>query len=155
MELLELPFRLASAAIARRQVVHLLRTRGVRPEVCEDAALVVSELAGNALRHGAPDGDGRLRLGWDLVDRSLLVEVTDGGGGRPVRRVGTPHGATTGRGLGIVAAVSTDWGSRCEPGRTSVWARLDTHPATADVTASGMPARVGDGLDPDEYEQTG
>ena len=68
MELLELPFEPASAAIARRHVVHVLRTRGIEAATCEDAALIVSEFVGNALRHGRATRGGRLLVGWRFDD---------------------------------------------------------------------------------------
>src|SRR4051812_29397738 len=82
MELLELPFEPASAAVARRHVVHVVRSRGVESLVCEDAALVVSELVGNAVRHGRAMRGGRLRVGWRYDGSDLLIEVTDGGDGQ-------------------------------------------------------------------------
>ena len=124
MHLLELPFEPASAAVARRHVVHALRSRAVAAVTYEDAALIVSELVGNALRHGRALGDGSLRVGWEFGDEGLRLEVTDGGDGVPLLRSTTDSLASSGRGLGIVASVAEAWGFASEPEGTVVWARL-------------------------------
>ena len=144
MELLELPFEPASASVARRHVVHVLRTRGTDALTCEDAALIVSELVGNALRHGRAMRGGRLAVGWQFADQGLRIEVTDGGGGRPVQRRADDLEAG-GRGLEIVAALSRAWGYSVDDTGTTVWAQVGTR------TVSGALH----GLDPAEYEATG
>ena len=144
MELLELPFEPASASVARRHVVHVLRARGVEAITCEDAALIVSELVGNALRHGQAMRGGRLIVGWQFGDHGLRIEVTDGGGGRPVQRR-TDALAAGGRGLEIVAALAQRWGYDADEAGTTVWVHVGLRPVTG----------VLQGLDPEEYEATG
>ncbi|MFD4831015.1 ATP-binding protein [Streptomyces uncialis] len=69
--------------------------------------LCVSELATNALLHGAPPDDGFwLRAGYDGA--VLRVEVRDGGAGAPC--VGERAPDESGRGLMLVAASSDAWG---------------------------------------------
>ena len=148
MELLELPFEAASASVARRHVVHVLRMRGFEAAVCEDAALVISELVGNALRHGRPLPGGRLCVGWRLADDGLRVEVTDGGGrNHPTLRDTADLLSSSGRGLEIVAVLSQTWGYDADGRGTTVWVRMATPTATAVGTAHG--------LDPEEYGQVG
>lgn len=144
MELLELPFEPASASVARRHVVHVLRTRGVEAITCEDAALIVSELVGNALRHGQAMRGGRLTVGWQFTNDRLRIEVTDGGGGRPVQRR-TDALAAGGRGLEIVAALAQSWGYAVDDAGTMVWAQVGSRPVTGALQ----------GLDPTEYEAAG
>ena len=144
MELLELPFEPASASVARRHVVHVLRTRGVDAITCEDAALIISELVGNALRHGQPMRGGRLTVGWKFGDDGLRIEVTDGGGGRPVQRR-TDALAAGGRGLEIVAALAQKWGYAANEAGTTVWVHVGVRPVTGALQ----------GLDPEEYEAAG
>ena len=144
MELLELPFEPASASVARRHVVHVLRTRGVEAMTCEDAALIVSELVGNALRHGQPMRGGRLAVGWQLGEGGLRIEVTDGGGGRPAQRRSDAL-AAGGRGLEIVSALAKSWGYAVDDAGTTVWAHVGMRPVTGALQ----------GLDPEEYEATG
>lgn len=143
MELLELPFEPASASVARRHVVHVLRTRGVRPATCEDAALIVSELVGNALRHGRPTRGGRLLVGWQFGADGLRVEVTDGGGGRPAVQDGSDPWSSSGRGLAIVETLTDRWGYALDGDGTTVWACV---PVAAAMTAV---------LDPTEYDEVG
>jgi serine/threonine-protein kinase RsbW len=144
MELLELPFEPASASVARRHVVHVLRTRGVEALTCEDAALIVSELVGNALRHGQAMRGGRLTVGWQFDEDGLRIEVSDGGGGRPMLR-STDALAAGGRGLEIVAALARAWGYAASDSGTTVWVQVGTRPVTG----------VLQGLDPTEYDATG
>lgn len=146
MELLELPFEPASASVARRHVVHVLRTRGVEATTCEDAALIVSELVGNAFRHGRAMRGDRLHVGWQFGDDGLRIEVTDAGGlGRPTLCDNGVGLVSSGRGLEIVATLSTSWGWAAEDIGTTVWAQV----ATASVSGALQ------GLDPTEYEETG
>lgn len=148
MELLELPFEPASASVARRHVVHVLRTRGVASSTCEDAALIVSELVGNALRHGRATRGGQLLVGWHYDDDDgLRVEVTDGGGGRPTVRTAGPW-SSSGRGLEIVTVLADRWGYAADTRGTTVWALV----ATAET---GAEAGTLHGLDPEEYDETG
>lgn len=74
----------------------------------DDVLLCVSELATNALVHGAPPGRGYLvRLLLEEGGAALRVEVHDSGGGQPGVR--EPDGES-GRGLLLVAAVADRWG---------------------------------------------
>ncbi|WP_329560219.1 ATP-binding protein [Streptomyces uncialis] len=74
--------------------------------------LCVSELATNALLHGAPRDDGFwLRAGYDGA--VLRVEVRDGGAGVPCVGEGVPD--ESGRGLMLVAASSDAWGVDRDP----------------------------------------
>ncbi|MFD6528396.1 SpoIIE family protein phosphatase [Streptomyces sp. NPDC060184] len=85
-----------------------LRDRGV---------LAASELVANSLQHGTPP----TRLGLRRTDRRLIIEVTDGDDHLPRRRRAEP-GDESGRGIAIVAAVATSWGSRRTPGGgKAVW----------------------------------
>jgi len=126
------PYAYASAAAVRHRLCEDLRAGGLSPSVLDDAALIATELVGNALRHARPLADGRVSVIWDLDGDSLLVQVTDGGsetqpqlrtppdsGRSPV--AGMPSG---GRGLAIVAALADAWGVQRQPAGTTVWARL-------------------------------
>lgn len=92
-------------------------------ELLVDAAsLVVSELVTNAVLHA------RSAITVALCaehDGSLRLEVSDLSARAPQRR-GYGPGATTGRGLGIVAELVDDWGVRPTSSGKSVWAVL--HP---------------------------
>jgi anti-sigma regulatory factor (Ser/Thr protein kinase) len=87
---------------------------------CQDAQLAVTELLGNALRHGRPPID--VDVSWS--DAGVLVSVADG---QPaLQRNGWPPASTSesGRGLQLVDAVSRSWGCDAVPGGKRVWALL-------------------------------
>ena len=113
----ELAAEPASVQEARRFVSGLLRAHGLA-NVADDAELVVSELATNAVTHaGTPF---TVTVHRDAL--RLLVTVQDGTSERPVLvKAGVTE--TRGRGLAIVDALSQDWGSDERPGTAkAVWA---------------------------------
>jgi anti-sigma regulatory factor (Ser/Thr protein kinase) len=69
-------------------------------EHAELAALIVSELVTNAIRHGG----GTVRVGMANAAGDLRVDVHDDGGGRPVRRQPFPDDEA-GRGLALIDAL--------------------------------------------------
>ncbi|MEV6314567.1 ATP-binding protein [Streptomyces sp. NPDC051776] len=97
--------------------------------VNDEAALIVAELAGNAVRHGrVPGRDFRLRL--EVHAAYIRVEITDMRGERlPPREVASPSPvAESGRGLWLVSQLAARWGIRAcadGPGKT-VWAKVVT-----------------------------
>lgn len=109
---------------ARLFVCGLLRAHGL-PGVADDAELVVSELATNAVTHaGTP-----FIVTVDCDGSRLLLTVQDGTSEVPVLMMAEPMD-TGGRGLAIVKALSQDWGSDDHPATAkSVWASFPV-PAT-------------------------
>jgi hypothetical protein len=91
----------------------------------DDAELIVSELTTNALMMSGVRGDYPpvIRL-WLLSDESRLAIVVWDGSLRPPALTNAPVAAEHGRGLRIVAAVSSDWGwfRRSDIGGKCVWA---------------------------------
>ena len=75
-----LPFTPASVGVARRRLVSDLIEAGLYGSAVSDAALVLSELLSNALRHGTPLPGTRLRVAWHLDADSVRVSVSDGHG---------------------------------------------------------------------------
>ena len=119
---LQLPFTASSVGMARRLLVSDLADAGVCTSAVADAAVVISELLSNSLRHGGPLPGSRLHVAWDLDAGSVRVSVSDGGGAtRPELGEPTPTG---GRGLRIVARLSRRWGTRCDDEGTTVWAEV-------------------------------
>jgi two-component sensor histidine kinase len=119
-----LPFTASSVGVARRRLVSdLIAADADDPAIC-DAALVLSELLSNALRHAMPLPEAKLRVAWCLEGDSVRLSVSDGGGEtRP--ELGKPTQATTGgRGLRIVEKLSRDWGTSSDETGTTVWAQL-------------------------------
>ncbi|CAL9624246.1 hypothetical protein SUDANB15_05898 [Streptomyces sp. enrichment culture] len=120
------------ARLARRLTVAQLVAWGW-PYDCEGnrtASLLVAELAANAVRHGRVRGrDFGLRLTVYAEDATLRIEVTDA---RPDRRPPAPGTLTpapfdtgSGRGLLLVEALSSRWGTTCgDPYTKTVWCEV-------------------------------
>src|SRR5512141_2137821 len=114
---LDLPRALTSATTARRFVTKTVTDWNLTP-LLDDALLVASELATNAVTHA--DSSCRIRL--SLTDASLRIDVIDTGAGTPEPQ---PESFTEehGRGLLLVAALTTAWGLEIIPGEGKVvWA---------------------------------
>ena len=79
------------------------------PVDAADAALVVSELFGNAVMHG-PAG-GRVLVGYCLWRQGARLVVCDGGGPGTPRLVHGGELAEGGRGLRVVDSLAARWGS--------------------------------------------
>ncbi len=109
----------ASVARARRFVASVLA--GDHADLCDAAALAVSELASNAVSHCATDFTVMIDDGAGAV----RVTVTDEGPGRPVIRRPSPA-ELHGRGLQIVRELSDAWGVELRPDRRgkAVWFEL-------------------------------
>lgn len=105
----------ASVARIRRFAAQAARTSA--PAVDADTvALLVSEVATNALVHG----DGKVRVRVRPTARGLRVEVHDDNPALPARRQATPMDEG-GRGIALVEALSSGWGAeRTDDGKT-VW----------------------------------
>ena len=89
-------------------------------EVCEDAALVATELVANVVDHaGTPC---TLTVGMDGDE--LLIEVRDFYPCPPPQPQPVNLSSRRGRGLHVVAAVSSRWGVTPFPDGKSVWALL-------------------------------
>jgi PAS domain S-box-containing protein len=115
-----LSMRLDSAesivADARHHVASYLRIRGLPDALVDDAALATSELVTNAMLHGQPPVDLHLRL----EGGSALIEVSDRASFQP-RRMRPGADDEHGRGLQIVAALSSRWGTRATEDGKAVW----------------------------------
>lgn len=123
------------ARLARLLATQWLDEHGVpfRSTESHAAALIVAELAANAVRHcGGIGRDFRLRvaLGEAAAPRRVLrVEVTDARGDKPLPP-GTPRPSNgeeeSGRGLLLVDALADRWGDRLNDLVTkTLWAELD------------------------------
>jgi two-component sensor histidine kinase len=81
--------------------------------VADSAVLLASELVTNSVLHSR-SADGAVHIAVHANQRQVLVEVTDDGGGEPVRRPVAPD-SVDGLGLHIVSAMATEWGSYLRP----------------------------------------
>ncbi|HVE74527.1 MAG TPA: PAS domain S-box protein [Mycobacteriales bacterium] len=113
--ILELPPEPGSAAAARRAVRALVRECG-HEQWLEAAELAVTELVTNGLLHAHTPLTLRAACGAEL-----RVEIADSSPAMPVQRAYGEQ-ATTGRGMGLVAAVTSDHGITPLPdGGKAVW----------------------------------
>ncbi|NUS12951.1 MAG: ATP-binding protein [Streptomyces sp.] len=103
----ELPARGEAVAEARRRVREYLRRAGCGADTVETAALLVSELATNAIRHTASPVFA-CRVEYD--GERVRLEVEDHGGtpDLPHRREPGP-GDVDGRGLLLVDVLCSEW----------------------------------------------
>ncbi|MFI9583127.1 ATP-binding protein [Streptomyces sp. NPDC052236] len=102
------------ARLARRLALHQLHTWGIPygTELSDKAALLVAELASNAVTHGrVPGRDFELRL--TLTPGYLCIEVSDTRAERRPPAPGSvlppPPLAESGRGLVLVEALADRW----------------------------------------------
>ncbi|MGW1491975.1 ATP-binding protein [Streptomyces sp. NPDC002402] len=141
------------ARLARRLTTHQLDEWGIPhdTDLSDRAALVVAELVANAVTHGrTPGRDFRLTLTLSrALDGTpsmytLRIEVTDT---RPDRLPSPPQDLTPatpdapdGRGLVIVDALATHWGTRADDRLVkTVWAELtDARPRADQAAGHGL-----------------
>jgi signal transduction histidine kinase/DNA-binding response OmpR family regulator len=105
----------AGVSGVRRQVSDLLRTWDLHALV-DDVVLLVSELVTNALVHGRPPVELRVRASAD----ALVVEVHDSAAYLP-RRMRPSADDEHGRGLQLVSILADRWGTRPTPRGKAVW----------------------------------
>lgn len=118
-----------SAALARRMVAEACAAWGLA-DLAETATLVVSELVSNAVRYAgtAFELTATLRGGY------LHIALRDGS--RETPRMppstgpGVPSLGTSGRGLHLIAASASGWGTTVADTGKVVWAALRVRPVT-------------------------
>jgi anti-sigma regulatory factor (Ser/Thr protein kinase) len=138
--MLQLPFSPSSAGVARRHLVSDLAAAGIFDTAIGDAAIVISELFSNALRHAKPLPGAKIRVWWHLDSATVMVSVKDGGA-PTLPEMGELSSSTTGgRGLRIVARLSRHWGTRYDDEGTTVWAEVPAPRVAAQVTPAGSAA---------------
>jgi anti-sigma regulatory factor (Ser/Thr protein kinase) len=123
-----LPWAPSSVATARWQLSADLREAGLVTTAIGDAALVLSELLSNAIRHARPLPGALVQVSWALCEGSLTVSVRDGGS-RTHPHAGHPSpSAVRGRGLAIVECLASTWGVQDSIAGVTVWAVLPAPP---------------------------
>lgn len=132
-----MPHDATSVRLTRHRLIVALRSDRQPEALVEDAALVISELVGNAVRYGLPFEDGSVRVGWQSTRDGVVLEVSDGGVGPVCDAIRPEQTREGGRGLLLVDAVSIEWGVEVQTGCSAVWVRL------AARTADRLTATVG------------
>lgn len=117
-----------NAAAEARDTVRAALVR-VRPEVCEDVRLLVSELVTNSLRHGGLRPQDEVRIHVRATPEAVRVEVADHGRGFDPAGVSGP-GDAGGYGLFLVKRIASRWGVEPTDG-VNVWFELDEPYATS------------------------
>lgn len=132
--MVEIAADLGAVSTARRALVGQLRTAAVPARVVEDAALVIHELAENAVQHGGagrggPAGGpagGLVEISWRLADDVVEMRVRDRGTVGFDAPVWPTRRLDGGRGLHIVEQLCRSWEVTHGPEGTEVSAHLDT-----------------------------
>ncbi|MFD8297149.1 ATP-binding protein [Streptomyces bauhiniae] len=116
-----LPRQPESAALARRLAQIALTTWGLA-HLSDDAALLISELAANAVRHAQRDS---IHVSVERVaPGTVRVSVADFSCALPEPRAATTNDED-GRGLPLIAALATNWGADERRWGKVVWAELE------------------------------
>jgi hypothetical protein len=106
---------IVTEACARWDLVHLLGP----------ATLIISELVSNVIDHAHTF----MTVHVAVHGSCLYLSVLDGSGTPPVLRRGNSPSTLGGRGLHLVAAVSSAWGYIAEDSGKTVWATLALDPS--------------------------
>ncbi|MEU1277262.1 ATP-binding protein [Streptomyces sp. NPDC005805] len=119
------------ARLARRVAVRHLADWGhpADSDLSSTVALLVAELAGNAVRHGHVSGrDFLLRVRADGRCGRVRVEVSDASDELPPVTATTPaDDEVSGRGLLLIDALADRWGAeKRDPVGKTVWAEVGT-----------------------------
>ena len=111
---IHLPFDTASVPVAREFVRARLGRWAGDHHIVE---LLTTELATNAVLHAHSAFDLSMRI----QDGTVRVEVGDASPVIPAPMPAPPVDSVRGRGLFLVASLSSRWGVRGEPGGKCVW----------------------------------
>ena len=115
-------FKVLSGPHAPRAARHILAGLSwVPPRLLDTAALLLTELVTNSVRHAGAGRHDRIEIFVEWAGGRLRVEVIDGGGGfalpsRPLARFPEPGGM----GLVLVDRLADRWSTEREP-RVRVW----------------------------------
>lgn len=115
----DFPARHEAAREARHFISETLAQADLGATLLDDARLVVTELAANAVVHARSSFSVRAR-----IDESRVrIWVSDSSRARPMLRHSGPL-STSGRGLHLVDALSAEWGVEVTTDGKTVWADL-------------------------------
>ena len=112
----QFPADIRAPRAARHFVVNTMRQWGFSPDLLDDAALVTTELAANAVVHAESAFSVALRV----EDAVVRIAIEDG---EPIKEENLI--VRPGRGLGLVAGLALRWGAENSAHSKVVWAELD------------------------------
>jgi signal transduction histidine kinase/DNA-binding response OmpR family regulator len=124
------PVRQSSVRHTRDFVAETLRLWGLPARLLDDVLLLVSELVTNAVVHGRPPIELRLRH----TGTHLVIEAQDAASFLP-RKLRPTVDDEHGRGLQLVAALADRWGTRPTGRGKSVWCVVGTGSIGKDAVA--------------------
>ena len=133
---LEFDADLTMVAVARLFVARTMAEWELE-SLIDDARLVTSELVANAVLHSRTSI--RLTLRSDGLD-FVRIEVFDENTRVPMY-CPPPPDATSGRGLSLVAAAASRWGTERHPHGKTVWAEIGVRPGDVEVDLTAEQAR--------------
>jgi anti-sigma regulatory factor (Ser/Thr protein kinase) len=128
---LVLPAEGTAPGVARAELRAFLAADELPAEQLYELQLLVSEVVGNAVRHGSCEGDA-VEVEYERHEDELHVSVTDAGRGisePAVRAQSIDH--TSGRGLHVVQKLSDEWAAELRPGHCAVWFKARLQPPAA------------------------
>ena len=118
------PWTMSSVVAVRRSLVSQLQALEVDSLLVDEAAIVVSELVANAVRHAKALPDGTIQVDWGVTDGVVELSVTDGRGLNTPRPAPYSLLAAHGRGLRIVRSLAHEWGVQDDGDVNTVWVSL-------------------------------
>lgn len=136
------PAELAAVPASRRFVRHQVTSS----DLCDDAMLLTSELAANAVEHARTPFDVTVVTG----QRSLRIEVADDSRRTPTV-LSVPADAQRGRGLQIVRQIADRWGVDIRGSGKAVWFELGTD--DPDLGSAGRQTDAAPGPEADAARQ--
>jgi signal transduction histidine kinase/serine phosphatase RsbU (regulator of sigma subunit) len=114
-----------AVSMARTRIRESLESGAIPASVIDDVVLIGSELVTNAIVHGHPPIEMRIRQ----TASEVTLEVFDTATFFPRRTHPSPL-EEHGRGLGIVDVLARDWGTRMTDGGKAVWCSVAIPPAS-------------------------
>lgn len=118
-EELLLPAQSSWLRTARQHVERLVGGAGLDGERGARFVYAVNEALTNAIRHGAPDDEGRIRLCTVIEDERITVRVHDSGTFVMPASPARPD-AESGRGFALMASFADEVRLNIRPGATTV-----------------------------------
>lgn len=109
-----------SVHLARQFIADFCRASQLPAELCETAALLVSELVTNAIVHGGTSATVEIHRPTDI----LRVAVRDDNPNLPPLGERPVIDADSGRGLMIVSLLAPRWGIEAADGGKAIWFEL-------------------------------